>query len=841
MASIEGLFSVTQTIMQPSFDRAQAAPRRLPAWTPIMPTRFVGRRRELDEVSQLVKSTRLITLIGAAGCGKTRLAQRVADQVYPLYPEGVYWVELAPLDDPIRIPQALAAVLNIPEQTDNPVEAGVVSALQGRQVFIILDNCEHLLNDTARLVSELLTSTPVTVLATSREPLAIVGEQRYPVRPMALPDADLSLSELAENEAIELFIQRAQAVVPPFALTSQNGPVIASICRRLDGIPLALELAAARLNVLTVEQIAAHLDDRFNLFVTAPHLTLTQHQTLYAAIEWSDRLLSPNEQAMLRRMAVFAAGCSLEIAVAVCGEDGPEHGQALTILSSLVDKSLVVADTMQGSEARYHLLEIIRQYAREKLIAAGEWDAIHTRLLDYFVERSRAISLPSPFAQIAPTDLAWLEREYDNIRLALTWALEHHQIEAGLSIANAVYALWDVRNTVREGRLWYERFFMHLDDTLPLALRVIALTQAAYLAMFLGDPPAAFNWSRAAVALCESAGNHDPSLLSYALSGIAGAARAAGDVATLFQVNERIIQLQREAGDTLALGMSYYAQGVTTMILGEYQTAHQLLNEALLSARRDEDITRLIIVLNALGDLARFEGNFVQAVTCYEESLVITRKIGAVREMSTAEIGLARAWLRSGEFDRAYHLLRQNLSMHHAQADRYGILQGLAAFSAWAASVGLLTVSVRLMAVVSHHEDSRQALLDSAHVADQRDDDLYREHCLQQLGAATFEAEYNIGKILSLDQAVEFALNLAPPVIPAAAAQGARISVLTKREREIVALIGRGFANGEIADTLVLSKRTVEKHIANILSKLDFTTRSQLIRWAVENDLTALP
>jgi non-specific serine/threonine protein kinase len=806
---------------------------------PNIATSFVGRKQEVDEVMGLLTTSRLVTLVGTAGCGKTRLAQQVASQINGQFQDGIFWIELARLEDPLLVTQVVAVSLHTVEQADAPLVDSILDTIQHKQILIVLDNCEHLLTAVAPLVETLLRAAPqLRILATSREPLTLVGEQRFSVLPLSVPPVGLQLDQVRQADAIQLFVERARVIIPKFELTRDNVTSIIQICRQLDGIPLAIELAAARLNVLTVEQIAARLHDRFNLFVTASHLTLTQHQTLYAAVEWSDRLLSPPEQAMLRRMSVFAAGCSLETAEAVCSEDGSEHSQVLTILSSLVDKSLVIADTTQSSEARYHLLEIIRQYAREKLNAAGEWDAIHTRLLDYFVRHINAISMPSPYMPIAQTSLSWLEREYDNIRVALTWAVGHHQIEAGLSIANAVYALWDVRNTVHEGRLWYERFFVHLNETLPLALRVTALTQAAYLAMFLGDPPAAFNWSRAAVALCECAGNNDQSLLSYALSGIAGAARAAGDVATLFQVNERIIQLQREVDDLPGLGMSYYAQGVTTMILGEYQTAHQLLNEALLSARRDEDIPRLIIVLNALGDLARIEGNFVRAVTCYEESLVITRKIGAVREMSTAEIGLARAWLRSGEFDRAYHLLRQNLSMHHAQADRYGILQGLAAFSAWAASVGLMTASVRLMAVVSHHEDSRQALLDSAHVADQRDDALYREQCLQQLGTASFETEYNIGKILSLSLAVEFALNLVPPI---AASTDLAVDILTSREREIVALIGRGFANGEIASTLVLSKRTVEKHIANILSKLGFTTRAQIIRWAIENNLTALP
>ncbi len=808
---------------------------------PMMLTSFVGRAREVEELNQLLRASRLVTLIGAAGSGKTRLAQCVGDKVRNRYPDGLYWIELARLEDPMLLPQAIVTALRIAEQPDTSPLMMLLNELREKHALLILDNCEHLLSSCADLVYALVTATPITVLATSREALGVTGEQRYPVMPLPLPETDLPLADLQQNESVELFIDRAQTVLPQFRLTEENRVVVATVCQRLEGIPLALELGAARLNVLTIQQIAARLDDRFALLTAAPHLTHNPHSTLQAAIDWSYSLLSDREQTLLQRMSVFTGGCSLEAAEAVCSEDGSEHSQVLTILASLVDKSLVIADTTQSGEARYQLLEIIRQYAREKLIAVGEWDAIHTRLLDYFVRHTNTIPMSSPYMSIAPTSLSWLEREYDNIRLALTWALDHHQIEAGLSIANAVYALWDVRNTVREGRLWYERFLVHLNDTLPLALRVTALTQAAYLAMILGDPPAAFHWSRAAVALCESSGNDDQSLLSYALSGIAGAARAAGDVATLFQVNERIIQLQREVDDLPGLGMSYYAQGVTTMILGEYQTAHQLLNEALLSARRDEDIPRLIIVLNALGDVARFEGNFVQAVTCYEESLVITRKIGAVREMSTAEIGLARAWLRSGEVDRAYHLLRQNLSMHHAQADRYGILQGLAAFSAWAASVGLMAVSVRLMAVVSHHEDSRQALLDSAHVADQRDDDLYREHCLQQLGKASFETEHNIGKVLALALAVEFALSLAPPVIPAPDVQDMRVESLTRREREIVVLIGRGFANGEIADALVLSNRTVEKHIANILSKLGFTTRSQLIRWALENSLTAQP
>jgi non-specific serine/threonine protein kinase len=341
---------------------------------PTVPTSFVGREHELTEVTQLLASSQLVTLTGAAGCGKTRLALRTAREASGQYADGAHWVELARLADPALIAQTVAKVLRVPEQADRPALEGLLEALEDRHLLLVLDNCEHLLNGCGQLVERLLAATDVSVLATSREPLSVGGEILYPVAPLSLPPrphAGHDADEISQFDAIQLFVERARAILPAFELTADNAGLVASICRRLDGIPLAIELASARVNVLALEQIASRLDDRFELLPPATHVTRSHHDTLRAAVDWSYDLLSEPEQILLRRLSVFAGGCSLASAEIVCAEEGIEKRQVLDLVSSLVDKSLIVAKTLQRGEARYSLLETIRQYAQEKLIASG--------------------------------------------------------------------------------------------------------------------------------------------------------------------------------------------------------------------------------------------------------------------------------------------------------------------------------------------------------------------------------------------------------------------------------------------------------------------------------------
>jgi predicted ATPase len=374
---------------------------------PFILTSFIGRHHEIAEVMQLLGSSRLLTLTGAAGCGKTRLALRAAADVSHQYTHGVYWVELARLTDPQLVPKAVAKAVNVPEQRDRSLVSGLVDTLHDKQLLLVLDNCEHVLSTCSRLVETLLSSTSVSILATSREPLSVTGEMLYPVAPMSLPPVSLRPDEIGQFDAIQLFVERARAMVPPFELLPHNANVIASICHHLDGIPLAIELASARVNVLTVEQIAARLDDRFALLATAPHLTRSHHHTLRAAIDWSYDLLSAPEQVMLQRLSVFAGGCSLTTVEKVCVGDSIEREKVLDLLSSLVNRSLVIAQTLHRSEARYSLLETIRQYGQEKLRDAEEWAQMCDQHLLCFLQLTEEAE-PKTKGQYQQLWLNWL-------------------------------------------------------------------------------------------------------------------------------------------------------------------------------------------------------------------------------------------------------------------------------------------------------------------------------------------------------------------------------------------------------------------------------------------------
>lgn len=799
---------------------------------PPLLTRFIGREQETAAVLALLGTARLVTLTGAAGCGKTRLAHVATLTAAATYADGVCWVELAHLDDPLLVPQALAIALYASGQPSRPILNDVLSALEGKQVLVVLDNCEHLLSACRELVEALLPLTSITVLATSREPLAIAGEQRYPVPPMALPPPQLSAAEMLQFDAIRLFVERARHINPRFELLAHNATAVARICRHLDGIPLAIELASARLNVLTVEQIAARLDDRFVLLGIAPHVVRSHHKTLSAAIEWSYDLLSGGEQALMRRLSAFVGGFTLATAEAVCagGELAPEA--VLAYLSSLVDKSLVTADTMRGQEARFRLLEMVRQYAHDKLVSAGEWSSTRERFLDCFVRLTHSDA--QIWESVPPQTLDWIESEVDNLRAAMSWSLELDRIESGLRLAHAMRTWWQVRGYAREGMTWYERLIARQDDAVPLQVRVYALTGAAYLAMFLGDATASTAWSAQALALCERSGAEGNELLSVALSGVASAARTAGDLQALYHVNERIIALQRREDDETGLGMSFFAQGMTALLLGHVEEARRLLDDALIAARRGGDSHVEAVTLSAQGDLARHEGALVLAARLYEGCLTLFLELGAVWDRWRAECSLAFTHLRLGDTAQAHRRFSRTLLAYREADHGQGTLQALRGYASLAAVLDQLVMSARLAGAIERHGSSFRQPADSAEEADKADLAAALATVQERLGDPAFAAEVAVGKSLSLVQAAAYALTLAAPSEAVAVATLPRTAhPLTEREFEIAQWIAQGLTNAEIAARFVLSKRTVEKHIANILSKLNFSNRAQIVRWAL--------
>lgn len=793
-------------------------------------TSFVGRSRELTEIAQLLGSSRLLTLTGAAGCGKTRLALRVATGFSGQYEDGVHWVELARLNNDQLVPKAVARVLNVTEKPDHPLLDELVDVLQGKQLLLVLDNCEHLLSACRQLVESLIQMPGVSVLATSREPLRVAGEMLYPVPQMALPPAGLSLEDTDQFDSIQLFVERARALLPNFELTFDNAGIVAQICHHLDGLPLAIELASARVNLLSLDQIAARLNDLFALLAPAAHITYSHHRTLRAAIEWSYDLLIPPEQTLLIRMSVFAGGCSLATVEAVCVGDGIKHDQILELLSSLVDKSLVVAQTFRLGEARYSMLETIREYVQEQLVASEDWLPTRGRHLQYFLKLAEETA-PKLIERYQQNWLDWLEVEHANFRTALAWSLKSGEVESGLRIAIALYEFWQKRGYIQEALDWFERLLAEAEGKTSPVIHATAFGNASHMAMLLGNASATIEYGRKAGALGQVTGKEEQSNMAVALVGLASSVRAAGDYQTAFTIGGRAIQLLRDTGELYRLGRVLIMQAGTAMPLGRYETVHTLLDESLELAREAGDSYRIALILNFLGDLARCEQDFAGAKPNYENSIVLFRELEAKRDVASVLQNLGHACLHLGEVERAHILFMESLALQQEQENTSGMAECLIGFAAIAIVHDLPAAGVRLISAAIAISGKRPA---NVWTATRMEYERYLELAHAKLTEAEFQAEQAAGHALSLEQAIENAQHL---LLKSARESWKTPDDLTAREREIAILIAQGKSNGEIAEDLVLSKRTIEKHIANILSKLGVTNRTQIMGWVIQSGL----
>ncbi|MDP9353313.1 MAG: LuxR C-terminal-related transcriptional regulator, partial [Chloroflexota bacterium] len=515
-----------------------------------------------------------------------------------------------------------------------------------------------------------------------------------------------------------------------------------------------------------------------------------------------------------------------------CAGDGVQREQVLDLLSSLVNRSLVVAQTLQHDEARYSLLETIREYTREKLLASAEWSAIHDRHLECFLHLAEE-TLPKLRGQYQQLWLNWLEDEYDNIRAALAWSLKSNRIEEGLRITSAIYQFWTVRDYVQEGLAWVERLLARADERISPVVRANALAYVSTLAGFRGITAKQMRYGREAGVLAEAAGEEGKRALAWALAAQAHAARAVGDHQTAFTLSLREIGLHRELGDSYFLGLSLSTTSFTAMSLGKYEEARALLDEGLPLLRETGETYRIAMALNFSGDLARCEQNYARARTAYEESIILLREIGAVRDLASALHNLGHTCLHRGDVQRAHALFSESMAVQLAQRNTPGVAECLIGFAAMAAVCGLPGAAARLLAAAVAIGGERVA---TAWAATRMEYEHYLRLVRASLTETEFQAEQAAGRALSLEQAVEYARKL--PLKPAAALRTRKKpDELTVREREVVELIAQGRSNAEIADELVVSKRTVEKHIANILSKLGFTNRAQTARWVIETGL----
>jgi predicted ATPase/DNA-binding SARP family transcriptional activator/DNA-binding CsgD family transcriptional regulator len=749
---------------------------------PHMLSSFVGRRRAVETVRRLLGRARLVTLTGPGGIGKTRLAVAVAAVAQPRYPDGVWWVELAALTDPRLLPQEVARALDVQSEAARPIESTLADFLRSRRALLLLDNCEHLLEACAALVNRLLQAAPALhVLATSRQPLGVVGEQAWPVLPLALPPARATppLDELRSTAAVQLFVERASSVQPSFALAEDNAAAVTRICQRLDGLPLAIELAAACTTTLTAAQIAARLDDRFRLLRNGSRTALPRHQTLQAALDWSYALLAEGERVLLQRVAVFAGGFTLEAAEIVCASDALPQEMVLPLLTRLVDKSLLIADT-RGARARYRLLETIREYALLQLATHDDPAHWRTRHAAWCL----ALAEEAEPALFGPQQLGWLDQldqENDNLRAALGWYRSDGDAEDGRRLAAALWWFWQVRGHVHEGSDWLEALLAR-DSGAATPARAKALVGAGVLLWRRGETVRAVALETESLALARRLGDPQATALALHYLGIYSYER--GDREQAAVLLTEAVALWRAAGPPWRLAASLARLAVVVDESGDSSRAAELLDEALALHQQLGHQWGLARTWLHRGKLAREAGNPAHATTALQESLALFRALGDQWGVVYALVELGELAWASGDLARASELLDEALAPEHQVAYRWGRARAL-----------------RLQAALArqHGDDANAARLLEESLA-----------CCLELG----------------DRPGAAAARGALAALATDHAQG--WEQLTRREREVTTLLARGLTDRQIAAALHLALRTAETHVWHSMRKLGCTSRTQV-------------
>jgi predicted ATPase/DNA-binding SARP family transcriptional activator len=719
---------------------------------PVPLTSFIGREREIEEVKRLLSSTRLFTLTGSGGIGKTRLAMRVAKDLTRSYEDGVWWVELEAVIDSTLVPQAVAQALGVRESPGQSLTESVKNFLREKELLLVLDNCEHLIAACAQLANDLLSQCAnLRILTTGREALGILGEMTLQVPALSFPVlSNLSqIQNLKEFESIQLFVERAAAARPDLALTQQNAFTVTQICLRLDGIPLALELAAARVKVLSLEEIATRLDDRFTFLTQGNRAALPRHQTLRALIDWSYDLLSEPERVLWRRLSVFVGGWTLNTAESVCTGDGLNPEQVLELLSQLVEKSLVIVEE-RDKTSRYRMLETIRQYGREKLEGAGENKKIRTRHLEFFLQLAEQAE-PQLLTAEQKTVFAGLDAEYGNLRSAFEWATETDAVRA-LRLAAALGQFWEVRGYIGEGRSAIEQALVHASDA-PKQLRAIGLRWQAQLAGRQGDYVQVKEPIEESLTLWRELGNK---------RGIANALGILGDT-SLLQANypeaqtayEEGLALFQELGDKRGIASMLTNLGNVANYTEDYATARQHQEASVAIFRELEDKLGLVIALNNLGVVAEQQGDNFSARRFYQESIAAAHELGEKNMVAYALNSLAHVVYLQGDPTDAERYYRESLVIFQEIGEKRGIAYCLEGFAKVVARHGNAAQAAHLLGAAETLREAINSPLAGSERSELDQDVIVTRN---RIGERSFESAWAEGRVMTLEQAIEFAL-----------------------------------------------------------------------------------
>jgi predicted ATPase/DNA-binding SARP family transcriptional activator len=686
---------------------------------PVPLTSFIGREKEVEEIVKLFGKNRLVTLMGSGGVGKTRLAIEAGNKLISKFKEGVWWIDLAALNDPLLVPQEVAKVVDAREIPNQPLIETLIEHLQSKQLLLILDNCEHLISACAQLADRLLSGCKgLKILATSREALDILGETPWPVPSLSLPNIQetLEVKSLSKFESIRLFTDRARRVQSKFELATQNAKTVVQICHRLSGMPLAIELAAARVKMMSVDEIARRLEDRFDLLAAGSRTALPRHQTLRATIDWSYDLLSAPERSLFRRLSVFAGGFTLASAEKIVADENVTHSQVLDLLGQLINKSLVTMEPRAGdTETRYGMLETLREYARQKLEETGESREVRDRHLDYFVGLAEEAE-PKIFGSESVTYFKRLDQDLDNIRVAMEWSIESRKVMMAFRLAAALYYFWYNRSPT--GGEWQRQLNKALflpEGSKRTAERAKALNATGF-----------FYWADV------------------------------NPVNPRLQLEEAL-SIGREIEDNSIIARSLCNLGLIESVEGNYAEARSLLQQGvdlwqeLGPERKMEYIWALIF----LGDVALNQKDLQEAEALYEISTNALRGIGDLNFLAYSVRRLGQlAWYR-GQFERATMLYVESLTLNQALKDERGVIACLSASAGIALARGQTLFATQLFSAV-------QALLSARGIrllpVDRLEYDRNVSSLRARLDRTTLERAWSKGESMTLEQAIEFAL-----------------------------------------------------------------------------------